>query len=84
MPPLSGCLTTSLPMSTHGQSEELPESPCTGNCNFDEGRGHCLSCFRALREITGWSRADAQQRREILANCQARRERYQEHLLLTH
>ena len=64
-------------MTAPAPLEELPESPCTGQCNFDAERGHCLSCFRALREITGWSDADAQKRREILARCDERREQYQ-------
>ncbi len=70
-------------MSSHGHSEELPESPCTGQCNFDAERGHCLSCFRALREITGWADADAEQRRAILQRCAQRRELHQEQLTLS-
>ena len=70
-------------MTAPAPLEELPESPCTGQCNFDAERGHCLSCFRALREITGWSDADAQKRREILARCDERRELHQEQLTLS-
>lgn len=70
-------------MSAPAPFEELPESPCTGRCCFDVERGYCMACFRALREITGWADADAEQRRAILQRCAQRRELHQEQLTLS-
>lgn len=42
------------------------ESPCINICRMDPLSGYCEGCFRTLEEITAWSRADDDLKREIL------------------
>lgn len=48
-------------------------SPCVDNCCLDDERGWCLGCYRTLEEITGWSHASDNERRDILQRLEARR-----------
>ncbi len=50
----------------------LVPSPCVRNCCLDDD-DICLGCFRTLDEITGWSSASAERRREILSLAKWRR-----------
>jgi predicted Fe-S protein YdhL (DUF1289 family) len=54
------------------ESQETVPSPCVRNCCLNE-QDICLGCFRTLDEICGWSQADNQQRKQILANSAQRR-----------
>ncbi|WP_116473255.1 DUF1289 domain-containing protein [Zobellella maritima] len=49
-------------------------SPCTKKCTLDENE-ICLGCRRSIGEIMQWSRADNEQKRQILARVAARRTR---------
>jgi hypothetical protein len=49
-----------------------PPSPCTLVCTIDARTGWCLGCHRTLDEIAGWSRAEADEKRAILARVAAR------------
>lgn len=48
-------------------------SPCINLCRMDETSGLCRGCFRTLDEIAGWSRADDDTKRAILAAVDKRR-----------
>jgi uncharacterized protein len=48
-------------------------SPCINICRMDEESGLCVGCLRTLAEIAGWSRADDDVRRAILAAIEQRR-----------
>lgn len=49
-------------------------SPCVRNCCLDEN-DICLGCHRTISEITGWSNASMQRKREILEMCHLRLQR---------
>ena len=53
--------------------EREPESPCISVCLLDE-QDICVGCYRSAEEITDWFMADADEKREILARCSARRD----------
>ncbi|WP_294189978.1 DUF1289 domain-containing protein [uncultured Sphingomonas sp.] len=50
-----------------------PPSPCILVCAMDRVSGLCLGCHRTIAEITGWSRADDDEKRAILARVEKRR-----------
>ena len=54
------------------QEADHVESPCVRNCCLDD-TDVCMGCFRTLREICDWHAASAEQKREILQHCEARR-----------
>ena len=54
------------------KSQDAVPSPCVRNCCLNE-QDICLGCFRSLEEICGWSQADDQKRKQILANTAQRR-----------
>ena len=49
------------------------DSPCTRVCCLDNN-DICVGCFRSIKEIMAWSGASDDERREILKQCEARRE----------
>lgn len=51
-------------------------SPCVRNCCLNDD-DICLGCFRSIEEITQWSAADDEQRRQFLINAAQRREQHQ-------
>jgi hypothetical protein len=50
-------------------------TPCIKVCVVDGASGLCLGCYRTLGEIGGWSALSDDQRAEIMAELQGRRER---------
>ncbi len=54
-------------------SEPEPESPCISVCYLDE-QEICQGCFRSASEIADWLMVGAQQKRDILARAEERRE----------
>ena len=48
-------------------------SPCVRNCCLDQ-EDVCVGCYRSLQEILRWSEASDDERKEILAHCQDRRQ----------
>ena len=50
---------------------ELP-SPCQSVCVMDESRAWCSGCLRTLPEIAAWGALDAQEKRTIWLQIQAR------------
>ncbi|QGW79870.1 DUF1289 domain-containing protein [Pseudomonas alkylphenolica] len=48
-------------------------SPCISTCRLDEHKV-CIGCFRHVEDIRQWRSADDQQRRQICAQAQARRQ----------
>ncbi|MAK90718.1 MAG: DUF1289 domain-containing protein [Oleibacter sp.] len=48
-------------------------SPCIRNCCLDHN-DICLGCYRTLEEIRHWVESTAQQKQNILALCEARRQ----------
>lgn len=48
-----------------------PKSPCISVCALDE-HDVCTGCYRSALEITDWSMATAQQKRETLRRAQKR------------
>ncbi|MGE8190962.1 DUF1289 domain-containing protein [Pseudomonas sp. NPDC086278] len=46
-------------------------SPCVNICALDED-DICTGCQRTVAEITGWSRMDNAERREVLGLCHER------------
>ena len=55
------------------QPEPIPASPCIGICLMDPATRTCRSCHRTIAEIAGWSDADPDEKRAILARLAARR-----------
>ena len=49
------------------------DSPCVRNCCLDEN-DICLGCYRSISEICGWSKASAEERKEIMERCRMRYE----------
>ena len=56
-------------------------SPCVRVCCLDDD-DICLGCYRALKEIVGWSAADDAEKTEILIRCRARYTAHYERLRL--
>ena len=54
-------------------SEPEPQSPCISVCYLDE-QEICQGCFRSADEIADWLMVSAQQKREILARAEERRD----------
>lgn len=50
-------------------------SPCVSKCRLNENKV-CISCFRAISEITGWRDKSDNQKRQILARCSQRKNNY--------
>ena len=50
-----------------------PASPCISVCLLDD-QGICVGCYRSAQEITDWFMADAMEKWEIFARCNARRD----------
>src|SRR5574343_554739 len=61
-----------LPIQPMSESNSVVPSPCVRNCCLNE-HNICLGCFRTLDENCGWSQANDQQRKRILANIVQRR-----------
>lgn len=40
-------------------------SPCIGICKMDQVNGWCAGCFRTIPELTGWSTASNDIKRQI-------------------
>ena len=51
---------------------DAPQSPCVGVCTLDAAGHLCLGCGRTAQEISLWSFADAERKREIIAAAAAR------------
>ena len=54
-------------------TEPEPQSPCISVCYLDE-QEICQGCFRSASEIADWLMVSAQQKREILARAEERRD----------
>ena len=52
---------------------EEPASPCISVCALDAD-DICMGCYRSASEITDWFMAGNEEKYEILARAQARRE----------
>jgi len=48
-------------------------SPCINVCVLDAESGLCRGCLRTLREISAWSVASDDERREVVAAIAGRR-----------
>lgn len=59
-------------MSSENTSATV-ESPCVRNCCLDDNN-ICLGCYRSLEEITGWSNANGEQRKQILLRAEQRKQ----------
>ena len=59
-------------MASKTQNPEQPESPCIRHCCLDNN-DTCLGCFRTLDEILAWHSASAEQKQQILNQCQNRK-----------
>ncbi|MEO8224510.1 MAG: DUF1289 domain-containing protein [Gammaproteobacteria bacterium] len=46
-------------------------SPCIGICCIGHD-GLCFGCYRNRAELSAWSKATEQEKREILARCRVR------------
>jgi predicted Fe-S protein YdhL (DUF1289 family) len=53
--------------------EPEPISPCVGVCVINQDTGMCYGCYRLIQEIGGWVMMTREQRREVLAACDARK-----------
>lgn len=56
-----------------GPDADEPASPCIGVCRLDPAGRFCVGCGRTLDEIARWPRADAREKRAILARLATRR-----------
>tara|TARA_R110000787_G_scaffold113881_6_gene223363 strand:+ start:797 stop:1000 length:204 start_codon:yes stop_codon:yes gene_type:complete len=54
-------------------SEQDVASPCVRNCCLDQ-QDVCLGCFRHIDEIMTWRQLDERAKKEILNQCQQRKE----------
>lgn len=58
-------------MTTEVLAEKPVRSPCVSICALDDD-DICTGCQRSVQEITGWSRMNNDQRREVLVLCHER------------
>jgi uncharacterized protein len=49
------------------------ESPCIGICELGLDN-ICSGCFRTLEEIGGWGYASEKEQRQIVLNCEQRKQ----------
>lgn len=49
------------------------DSPCVRNCCLDSD-DICLGCYRHVDEIVAWRSYTSQEKKEIMAQCEQRRE----------
>lgn len=54
-------------------------SPCISVCTMDEASGFCLGCGRTLPEVAAWMRMSDAQKRAVLEQLAARKERLGPH-----
>ncbi|MEI5637853.1 MULTISPECIES: DUF1289 domain-containing protein [unclassified Pseudoalteromonas] len=54
-------------------SSTTTESPCIRKCCLDDN-DICLGCFRTLEQITGWTSFTDKQKRDVLQNCEQKRQ----------
>lgn len=66
--------TVAMPVAAPVAVAGVP-SPCVNVCRMHAPTGLCEGCARTIPEIAGWSRADDDAKRAILALLPARRER---------
>ena len=52
-------------------SDKEPSSPCISVCVLDENN-ICSGCYRSADEITDWSMASDEQKREVLRRARER------------
>jgi uncharacterized protein len=58
------------------QSQTPAGSPCTNVCRMDLGVGVCGGCFRSRMEIKHYKSMDDAERRSVLGDLLARRDRF--------
>lgn len=51
---------------------DLVASPCIGVCTVDRARNICIGCLRTLPEIGAWRTMTLEQKRTVVAACEAR------------
>lgn len=51
----------------------MVESPCVASCKLNADK-ICVGCYRHIDEIACWNRLTDHQRRQVLADCNARRQ----------
>lgn len=52
--------------------DNLPASPCVGICSVDKETKMCIGCLRTLKEIGAWRTMTLDQKRDVVAACEAR------------
>lgn len=57
--------------SPQAQPERPVRSPCVNVCAMDE-HDLCIGCQRTAQEITQWGRMSNDERRQVIAQAQAR------------
>jgi hypothetical protein len=53
--------------------ETAIESPCIRECRIDQVTGYCVSCYRALTEISYWETYTPGEQQRVMALIQMRR-----------
>lgn len=53
------------------KAEPQIQSPCMSLCCLDD-QDICIGCHRSVKEITGWSRMDHQQKKATMLKVMAR------------
>ena len=51
------------------------ETPCVDICQIDRDSGLCLGCGRTIAEISAWASMTSEERRRVMAELAARKER---------
>ena len=57
-----------------GRREPRIPTPCISLCRIDPFDGLCQGCHRTIDEITRWSRMSQEERTEIMASLDARKQ----------
>jgi hypothetical protein len=66
-------------------SSAPPSTPCIKVCVVDGESGLCMGCFRSLPEVGRWSRMSEEERVQVMAGLERRRDRIRpEKLTLFH
>lgn len=66
-------------MLAGAMAENIP-SPCASVCQMDRAGLFCQGCLRSIDEISAWSRASTQQKKQIWAQIAERAERLRANL----
>ena len=63
--------------------EKPVPTPCISICKLDENNEYCIGCFRSAKHIGEWKYASNERKKEILAELEENKKKWQKDLQLS-